>query len=98
MVTKNDVLKVLKECYDPEIPINVVDLGLIYGIKIAKSEVQVRMTLTAPGCPMADLIAADIKQKLLEIKGVKSASIEFVWDPPWNPEKMDPKARSELGI
>ena len=71
MVTKTDVMKVLKNCYDPEIPVNIVDMGLIYDVKVKESKVGIKMTLTAPGCPMSGMIIEDIKQKIKKMKGVK---------------------------
>lgn len=98
MVTQEDVMNVLKQCYDPEIPINIVDLGLIYKVDIQDSTVNVDMTLTAPGCPMHSLIARDVKQKLESIPGVGQVNVRVVWDPPWTPDRMAEEARKRLGI
>jgi FeS assembly SUF system protein len=98
MVDKTDVMKVLKKCYDPEIPINIVDLGLIYDVRVKESKVKIKMTLTAPGCPMHSMITEDIKQNVQKIKGVKDVDIELIWDPPWSPERMSASARKKLGI
>lgn len=97
-ITKEKVLKVLKECYDPEIPINIVDLGLVYDVKISKDKVNIKMTLTSPGCHMGAFIQADVKNKLLSIKGVKSANVDVVFDPPWSPEKMSEVAKKQVGF
>ena len=92
----------LKTCYDPEIPVNIVDLGLIYGMAILPAEqgkrIEVKMTLTAQGCGMGGTIANDAQNKLLEIPGVKEADVQVVWDPPWTPEKISPEGRTLLGI
>jgi FeS assembly SUF system protein len=93
-----EIVKALKECYDPEIPVNVWDLGLIYDVSVDGDNVHVKMTLTAPGCPMHTFISQEVKQKLQSISGVKEASVEVVWDPPWSPDKMSPQAKAQLGI
>jgi FeS assembly SUF system protein len=97
-IKKAEVMKKLKECYDPEIPINIVDLGLVYDVKIKEGNVYIKMTLTAIGCPLTGFIVEDIKNKLKEIKGVKNVDVDIVWDPPWSPEKMSKEARAILGI
>ena len=91
-------MKVLKTCYDPEIPINIVDLGLIYGIKINGGNVWIKMTLTSPMCPLAGFIAEDVKTKVQAIPGVKKTSVEIVWKPQWSPERISKEARKSLGI
>lgn len=98
MVEKEEVMKALKNCYDPEIPINIVDLGLIYDVQIRDDKVQVKMTLTAPGCPMHSFIAQDVKQQLEKINGVKEAVVEIVWEPPWTPDRMSQEAKKQLGF
>jgi len=98
VVTLEEIVKALKECYDPEIPVNVWDLGLIYDVSVDGEKVHVKMTLTAPGCPMHTFISQEVKEKLQSISGVKEASVEVVWDPPWSPDKMSPQAKAQLGI
>ncbi|HEY5743959.1 MAG TPA: putative Fe-S cluster assembly protein SufT [Terrimicrobiaceae bacterium] len=93
----------LKTVFDPEIPVNVVDLGLIYDCRVNTSEsggtsVLVRMTLTAPGCGMGPAIAADARQKILAIDGVDDAEVELVWDPPWNQSMISEEGRMKLGL
>ncbi len=92
----------LKTCYDPEIPVNIVDLGLIYDLIISPVnkgyKVDIKMTLTAPGCGMGDYIAADVKKKALTVPGIEEANIELVWEPLWNREMMTDAARLELGL
>lgn len=98
MVTMEDIMKALKECYDPEIPVNVWDLGLIYDVAVDDDKVHVKMTLTAPGCPMHSFISREVKEKLQTVSGVKEATVEVVWDPPWSPDKMSPEAKAQLGM
>lgn len=98
MVTMEEIVSALKECYDPEIPVNVWDLGLIYDVNVDADKVRVKMTLTAPGCPMHRFISEEVKKRLQGINGVKEATVEVVWDPPWNPDKMSKEARAQLGI
>lgn len=99
MVTREQVLEALKECYDPEIPVNVVDLGLIYGVEVMPEEkVQVTMTLTMPGCGMARQIALQVKERTLRVPGVTGATVTVVWEPPWDPSRMSPAARQKLGL
>jgi FeS assembly SUF system protein len=93
-----DIMKALKECYDPEIPVNVWDLGLIYDVAVDGDKVRVKMTLTAPGCPMHSFISQEVKEKLQTVSGVKEATVEVVWDPPWSPDKMSPEAKAQLGM
>ena len=93
----------MKTCYDPEIPVNIVDLGLIYDCKIApvgenSNRVDVKMTLTAPGCGMGPVLAQDVQNKLLMIEGVDEANVEVVWDPPWHQSMMSEAARLQLGL
>jgi probable FeS assembly SUF system protein SufT len=93
----------LKTCYDPEIPVNIVDLGLVYGMTVTPnpeggSVVDIKMTLTAQGCGMGASIAFDAKQKIAGLPGVSEANVDLVWDPPWNPQMISPEGRERLGI
>jgi FeS assembly SUF system protein len=88
----------LKTIYDPEIPVNIYDLGLIYNLSEENGKLEVEMTLTAPGCPVADDIVANIKEKMLQIEGIKEAYISLVFDPPWNQDMMTEEAKLELGM
>ena len=96
IVTKEEVIKVLKTCYDPEIPINIIDLGLVYGIEVERDRVHIKMTLTMPVCPMGELIIENVKRKVEAIEGVKEAKIELVWDPPWTPERISEEAMKRI--
>ncbi|HEY1266367.1 MAG TPA: metal-sulfur cluster assembly factor [Candidatus Binatia bacterium] len=99
MPTKEEIYEVLSMCYDPEIPVNIVDLGLIYDVQIEGSTVNVKMTLTAPGCGMGGMIAGQARQKILDnVEGVDEANVDLVWDPPWDPSRISPQAREKLGI
>jgi FeS assembly SUF system protein len=98
MVTREQVLEKLKECYDPEIPINIVDLGLVYDVFIEDDRVRVQMTLTSPHCPLAGMMSLEVERKLAEIEGVRHASVELVWEPPWSPERISQQTRDSLGF
>jgi metal-sulfur cluster biosynthetic enzyme len=98
MATKEEVYEVLQTCYDPEIPVNIVDLGLIYDVAVNDETVAVKMTLTAPGCGMGGMIANDARQKILTLPGVIDATVDLVWDPPWDPSLMSDEAKQKLGI
>ena len=96
-VSRDEIIEVLKTVYDPEIPVNIVDLGLIYGIEIdEKGKVHILMTLTAPGCPIGDTIAFEIKDKLLQIEGVSDVEVEITFDPPWTLDRITEEGREVL--
>lgn len=98
MVTEEIVREKLKEVYDPEIGINIVDLGLVYDIQVSEqNDVQVVMTLTTPGCPLHGSITAGARSAVELIEGVRSANVDLVWDPIWNPEMMSDAAKKQLG-
>ena len=102
-VTEQDVLSALKSCYDPEIPVNIVDLGLIYKVDFTpaeseKQDVSVDMTLTAQGCPEHVNISMQVKSRLEQLPGVRNVAVNVVWSPPWTPERLSPVARKQLGI
>jgi metal-sulfur cluster biosynthetic enzyme len=92
------ILETLRQVVDPEIDCNIVDLGLIYGTTIENGKVRVQMTLTTPGCPMHESIAAGVKNAVLNLEGVDDAEVEIVWDPPWNPSMMSDYGRARVGI
>ena len=98
MITPEIVFQKLKECCDPEIPVNIVDLGLIYDVAVAEDGVKVKMTMTSPGCPLHASMAESVKRKLKEIEGVGKAEVEIVWQPPWTPQRMAPELRRRLGL
>jgi len=98
MPTQEEVYDVLRTCYDPEIPVNIVDLGLVYGVQVAERKIDVKMTLTARGCGMGGYIASEAEEKLLELPGVEEAKVELVWEPPWDPGMISPAGRKMLGL
>ncbi len=96
---ENNIVEALKTVFDPEIPVNIYELGLIYDIDIqADGSVQVKMTLTSPGCPVAGSLPGEVQSKVEGVPGVTSADVELVWDPSWNPSMMSEAARLELGM
>lgn len=98
-LTKDSIIEALKSVYDPEIPVNVVDLGLVYDVQVKDGgEVYVQMTLTFPGCGMGPFIAQQAEWAVQDVDGVEDVEIEMVFDPPWTPELISEEARAQLGI
>lgn len=96
---QDKIVDVLRTCYDPEIPVNIYDLGLIYEVKAERSgNVSIRMTLTAPTCPVAGTLPPEVEYKVKELPGVVNAKVDVVWDPPWDMTKMSEAAKLQLGI
>jgi FeS assembly SUF system protein len=96
---RGQVIAVLRRIHDPELPVNIYDLGLIYGLEIdAAGHVDIRMTLTAPGCPVAQTFPAQVERAVAAIPGVHGARVEIVWDPPWEAGRMTEAARLQLGL
>ena len=100
---EQEIWKVMKTCYDPEIPVNIVDLGLVYDVKLSDapaggSAVDVKMTLTAMGCGMGPAIANQVKERILAVPGVQDANVQIVWDPPWNQGMITEEGKKRLGI
>jgi metal-sulfur cluster biosynthetic enzyme len=98
VITSEQVYEALKECYDPEIPVNLVDLGLIYDVKIINDWVGVKMTLTTPGCGMSGMISQNVRNRILKVPGVKEADVRIVWEPSWSPARMSAEAKKRLGM
>lgn len=100
--SEDEIWNVLHTCYDPEIPVNIVDLGLIYDCSINSKEdgvdIHIKMTLTAPGCGMGPVIAGEVKQKLEALSGARNVMVELVWEPQWNQEMMSDAAKLQLGL
>ena len=93
------VIDALRTVFDPEIPVNIYELGLVYGVDAKPSgEVVIRMTLTSPGCPVAASLPLDVESRLRDIPGVTSAKVEIVWDPPWTPEMISDVGKLQLGL
>ncbi|HET8841840.1 MAG TPA: iron-sulfur cluster assembly protein [Ktedonobacteraceae bacterium] len=99
-INRAEVMDALRECYDPEIPVNVVDLGLIYDVDIYSDEgrVDVTMTLTAMGCPMAGEVISEVEMRVEEVENVKECKVNMTFDPPWSPDRMTEDAKWELGM
>lgn len=97
---EREIIEMLKLVYDPEIPVNIYDLGLIYGIKVnpASGQVHIRMTLTAPGCPVAQSFPETVADVVRQVPGVEDVQVELVWEPPWSKKMMSEAARLELGM
>ncbi len=98
MITKEDVINVLKTVLDPEIGLDVINLGLVYEIKIENDEIYLKMTMTTPGCPLTAWILADAENRLRSLPGVKDVKIDLVWDPPWSVDMISEEARKLLGL
>ncbi len=98
MVAEADILDALKDCFDPEIPVNIVDLGLVYDVDIEEKNVLITMTLTGQGCPMSAQISSDVTGRLRALEGIEEAGVNIVWDPPWNPSMMSEAAKEKLGF
>ncbi|MFV0484133.1 MAG: metal-sulfur cluster assembly factor [Bacteroidales bacterium] len=98
MTVEEKIIEHLKEVYDPEIPVNIYDLGLIYSVNVNESKAYIVMTLTAPGCPVADILLDDVKQAALAPDGVNDAEVELTFEPPWDKSMMSEEARLELGF
>ena len=98
-LTRDDIVRRLKRVIDPEIGVNIVDLGLIYGLHIDGSEAVVRLTMTTPACPMSSYIKQEVQRALRRLPGLRDGRVELVWDPPWTPMMMDPEmSKQRLGI
>jgi metal-sulfur cluster biosynthetic enzyme len=97
-VTKEAVIDAMKQVYDPEIPVNVWDLGLVYSVNVNEGDVHVLMTLTAPGCGMGPMIAQQAEWTISELEGVEDVEVEMVFDPPWSPELITEDGKKLLGI
>lgn len=96
---KEQVIAAIRECYDPEIPVNVYELGLIYDVDVSPAgKVDLVMTLTTPHCPVAEILPEQVKTRVGEVDGVDAVSLELTWEPPWTPEMMSEAARLELGF
>ena len=97
MIDADAVRKALRQVKDPEIGINIIDLGLVYNVEVEDGEVHIKMTLTSPGCPVGPQIMGDADQAARMLDGVTGVEVELVWEPFWTPEKIDPKVRAFLG-
>jgi metal-sulfur cluster biosynthetic enzyme len=98
MATVESVYEELKQVFDPEIPVNIVDLGLVYDVKLEDAKCKIRMTLTSQACPEARTIPEVVKRRVGEIQGVQEVLVDIVWDPAWSPQRISPEGRRILGI
>jgi FeS assembly SUF system protein len=99
LVIEAQVIEAIQTCYDPEIPVNIYELGLIYGVEVSQSgDVDIKMTLTAPNCPAAQSLPAEVERKVRAIPGVNDAKVEIVWEPAWDMDKMSEVAKFKLGM
>lgn len=97
MLTKAQVREALKKVIDPEIGINIIDLGLVYDVQVENDVAHVSMTLTVPGCPLANMLTRQAEQAVRAVEGVRDVKLELTWDPPWNPKMMSDDAKRKLG-
>lgn len=98
-IIEAQVVEALRTCFDPEIPVNIYEMGLIYEVKVGSDgDVAIRMTLTSPHCPAVQSLPAEIESKVREVNGVSDVKIDLVWEPPWDPSKMSEAARLQLGM
>ena len=98
MEIKNKIIDEIRKIYDPELPVNIYELGLIYDIKIKDKDVQVKMTLTTPNCPVAESLPKEVKDSIMELKEVNKVDLDLVWDPPWDKSMMSEAAKLELNL
>lgn len=98
MITQDQIIDKLRQCLDPELGVNIIDLGLVYGVSVEGSRVHVLMTLTTPGCPLDAYFTRDITTRLKTLKGISDVSVELTFDPPWGPTKMSQESKDLLGF
>ena len=98
MELKEKVIKEIKKIYDPEIPVNIYELGLIYDVTVKEKNVSVKMTLTTPNCPVAESLPKEVKDSIMNINGVEKVDLDLVWDPPWDKSMMSEAAKLELNL
>ena len=99
MTLKENIIKEIRKIYDPEIPVNIYELGLIYDIKIENDNIaKVKMTLTTPNCPVAESLPKEVKDSVMQVEGIEKVDLDLVWDPPWDKEMMSEAAKLELNL
>ena len=98
MELKEKIIGEIKKIYDPEIPVNIYELGLIYDINVNKKSVNIKMTLTTPNCPVAESLPKEVKEGAMQVEGIEDVDLELVWDPPWNKDMMSEAAKLELNL
>ena len=98
MEVKEKVINEIKKIYDPELPVNIYELGLIYDIQVIDKKAKIKMTLTTPNCPVAESLPKEVKEGVMQVEGVENVDLELVWDPPWNKDMMSDAAKLELNL
>ena len=98
MELKDKIIDELKKIYDPELPVNIYDLGLIYDVKVEENKAKIKMTLTTPNCPVAESLPKEVKEGAMQVDGIKDVDLELVWDPPWSKDMMSDAAKLELNL
>jgi len=98
MEVKNKIIEEIRKIYDPELPVNIYDLGLIYDVQVLEEKVKIKMTLTTPNCPVAESLPKEVKEAAMQVEGIKEVDLELVWDPPWNKDMMSDAAKLELNL
>ena len=98
MKVKEKIIEEIKTIYDPEIPVNIYDLGLIYDVQVDNKKAKIKMTLTSPNCPVAESLPKDVKDIAMQVEEIEDVDLELVWDPPWNKDMMSDAAKSELNL
>ncbi len=98
MDIKNKIIDEIKKIYDPELPVNIYELGLIYDIKVNGTKAEIKMTLTTPNCPVAESLPKEVKEGAMQVEGIDDVNLELVWDPPWNKDMMSDAAKLELNL
>ena len=98
MEVKNKIIEEIRKIYDPELPVNIYELGLIYDIKVEGRKAEIKMTLTTPKCPVAESLPKEVKDSAMQVKGVEEVDLQLVWDPPWTKDMMSDAAKLELNL
>ena len=98
MDVKNKIIEEIRKIYDPELPVNIYELGLIYDIKVNGTKAEIKMTLTTPNCPVAESLPKEVKEGAMQVEGIEDVNLELVWDPPWNKDMMSDAAKLELNL
>ena len=98
MEVKNKIIDEIRKIYDPELPVNIYDLGLIYDVQVLKEKAKIKMTLTTPNCPVAESLPKEVKEAAMQVEGINEVDLELVWDPPWNKDMMSDAAKLELNL
>ena len=98
MEIKNKIIEEIRKIYDPELPVNIYELGLIYDIKVDGKKAEIKMTLTTPNCPVAESLPNEVKEGVMQVEGIENVDLELVWDPPWNKDMMSEAAKLELNL